>query len=113
MAAKIKVGVVGYGNSAKKFHLPFIQAVSDLEVVAILQRAAAPSDPTTAPPGSHCTVDFPNARHHRTSDAFFADADIDLVVVATSTASHASLGKLALQAGRHGECILNNGCPQL
>jgi predicted dehydrogenase len=103
MAAKIKVGVVGYGNSAKKFHLPFIQAVSDLEVVAILQRAAAPSDPTTAPPGSHCTVDFPNVRHHRTSDAFFADADIDLVVVATSTASHASLGKLALQAGRHGE----------
>ncbi|KAF7515006.1 hypothetical protein G7054_g14814 [Neopestalotiopsis clavispora] len=101
MSAKIKVGVVGYGNSAKKFHLPFIQAVSDLEVVAILQRAAAPSDPTTAPPGSHCTVDFPNVRHHRTSDAFFADADIDLVVVATSTASHASLGKLALQAGRH------------
>ncbi|ETS74670.1 hypothetical protein PFICI_13154 [Pestalotiopsis fici W106-1] len=101
MTARIKVGVVGYGNSAKSFHLPFIQAVPDFELVAILQRSAAPSDPATAPAGSHCTVDFPAIRHHRTSDAFFADANIDLVVVATRNDSHAPLGKLALEAGRH------------
>ncbi|KAI4593357.1 hypothetical protein KJ359_009888 [Pestalotiopsis sp. 9143b] len=101
MTGAIKVGVAGYGNSAKRFHIPFIEGVPDLALIAILQRSAAPSDPATAPPGSHCTVDFPTIRHHRTAEDFFADANIDLVVVATSNPSHAPMAKMALEAGRH------------
>ena len=100
--APIKVGVVGYGFSAKSFHLPFITAIPDYEVVAILQRAAAPSDPASAPPGSHCTVDFPKVKHYRTADDFFADAQIQFVVVATHTDTHASFAKKALLANKHG-----------
>ncbi|KAJ0159615.1 putative oxidoreductase [Colletotrichum tanaceti] len=66
MPASIKVGVVGYGFAAKSFHLPFITANGDYEVIAILQRAEAPSDPSAAPAaGSHCTVDFPDIRQRR------------------------------------------------
>lgn len=101
MTGAIKVGVVGYGNSAKRFHIPFIEGVLDLKLVAILQRSAAPSDPAAASPGSHCTVDFPTVRHHRTADDFFADANIDLVVVATSNSAHGPMAKMALEAGRH------------
>lgn len=108
MTGAVKVGVVGYGNSAKRFHIPFIEGVPDLELVAILQRSAAPSDPAAAPAGSHCTVDFPTIRHHRTADDFFADANIDLVVVATSNSAHAPMAKMALEAGRHG--TFNKGC---
>ncbi|KAK7398542.1 hypothetical protein QQX98_012090 [Neonectria punicea] len=97
----IKVGVVGYGGSAKSFHLPFIRAIPDYEVVAILQRAEAPADPALAPKGSHCTVDFPDIKHHRTADAFFADPEIQFVVVATQTDTHALFAEKALLAGKH------------
>ena len=98
----IKVGVVGYGFAAKSFHLPFITAIPDYEVVAILQRAEAPADPSSAKPGSHCTVDFPKVRHHRTAETFFADKEIQLVVVATHTDTHASFAEQSLMAGKHG-----------
>lgn len=98
----IKVGVVGYGFAAKSFHLPFITAVPDYEVIAILQRAEAPADPASAKPGSHCTVDFPKVRHYRTADEFFADSDIQLVVVATRDDTHILFVEKALLAGKHG-----------
>lgn len=98
----IKVGVVGYGNSAKRFHLPFICAVPDYEVVAILQRAEAPSDPSSAPKGSHCTVDWPKVKHYQTAEDFFGDEDIQFVVVATKDDTHAFFAEQALLAGKHG-----------
>ncbi|KAH6989938.1 hypothetical protein EDB80DRAFT_729255 [Ilyonectria destructans] len=99
--ARIKVGIVGYGFAAKNFHLPFIRAIPDYEVVAILQRAEAPSDPASAPKGSHCTVDFPGIKHYRKAEDFFADAEIGFVVVATHTDTHASFAEQALKAGKH------------
>jgi predicted dehydrogenase len=101
--APIKVGVVGYGNSAKSFHLPFITSIPDYEVIAILQRKEAPADPSSAEKGSHCTVDFPGIRHYRTAEEFFADKDIQFVVVATQHDTHASFAEQALNAGKHGE----------
>lgn len=101
--APIKVGVVGYGNSAKSFHLPFITSIPDYEVVAILQRKEAPADPSSVEKGSHCTVDFPHIRHYRTAEEFFADKDIQFVVVATQHDTHASFAEQALNAGKHGE----------
>jgi predicted dehydrogenase len=101
----IKFGVVGYGNSAKKFHIPFIQAVPEFEIYAILQRAAAPADPGSAPKGSRCTVDHVNAKHYQTAEAFFGDTTIDFVVLATRTDTHAAFAKQALEAGKHGDYV--------
>lgn len=104
--ARIRVGVVGYGNSAKRFHIPFISAVPAYEIVAILQRAEAPTDPSSAIPGSHCTVDYPDVRHHRTAEEFFSDTTIDFVVVATHHDTHAMFAEKALLAGKHGmRCV--------
>lgn len=98
----IKVGIVGYGFAAKSFHIPFISAIPDYQIYAILQRAEAPDDPTSAPAGSHCTVDFPNVKHYRTADEFFADPEIAFVVVATKHDTHALFAEKALLAGKHG-----------
>lgn len=98
----IKVGIVGYGFAAKSFHLPFITALPAYQVVAILQRAAAPANPASAAKGSHCTVDFPTAKHYRTADGFFADPEIAFVVVATQTDTHALFAEKALEAGKNG-----------
>jgi predicted dehydrogenase len=100
--APIKVGVIGYGFAAKSFHIPFISAIPDYEVVVILQRAEAPKDPKSVEKGSHCTVDLPHVTHHRTAEGFFADSNIDLVVVASHADTHASFAEKALNAGKHG-----------
>jgi predicted dehydrogenase len=102
--APINVGIVGYGSSAKIYNLPFITPNPDLNVYAFLQRAAAP-DPKTAAPGLHCTVDFPNAKHYQSADDFFADSNIELVIVCSHPDSHASFAEKALGAGKHGSSL--------
>ncbi|KAL4916521.1 hypothetical protein BDW62DRAFT_105126 [Aspergillus aurantiobrunneus] len=97
----IKVGIVGYGSSAKNFHIPFISAIPEYKITAVLQRAEAPVDISSGIPGSHCTVDLPGVRHYRTPDEFFADPDTVLIVVATHTDTHASFAERALLAGKH------------
>ncbi|EAT91492.1 hypothetical protein HBI56_013670 [Parastagonospora nodorum] len=99
--APIKVGVIGYGFAAKNFHLPFVNALPDYEVVAVLQRAEAPADAGSVAKGTHCTVDFPGVKHHRTADAFFANSDIEFVVVASHADTHVLFAEQALKAGKH------------
>lgn len=98
--APIKVGIVGYGFSTKCFHLPFILPNPELEVYAFLQRAEPPSDPSQVKGWGHCTIDFPQAEHYKTPDEFFADPEIELVVVCTH--SHEEFVEKALRSGKHG-----------
>lgn len=106
----INVGFIGYGFSTKCFHLPFILPNPDLKIHAFLQRSPAPSSSETEK-GKHCTIDYPQAKHYQTADAFFADKDIELVIVCTRHESHAELAERALGAGMHGmshlsQCIM-------
>ena len=105
--APIKVGLVGYGSSVKIFHLPFILLNPDLEVHAFLQRAEAPKDKSKVESGKHCTVDYPYAKHYRTAEDLFGDAEIELVIVCTGHDSHAGLAEQALLAGKHGTTIVS------
>ena len=103
MPTPIKVGIIGYGSSVRYFHMPYLLPNPDLEIYAFLQRAEAPKDPATAEPWTHCTVDFPKAKHHRMSETFFSDPEIELVIVCTQQASHAEFAEKALRAEKHGE----------
>jgi len=98
----INVGFLGYGFSTKSFHLPFILPNPDLKVYAFLQRSPAPSTRSGIEPGNHCTVDYPDAKHYQTADDFFADSNIDLVIVCTHHDTHAEFAERALLAGKHG-----------
>ncbi|KAJ9150626.1 Scyllo-inositol 2-dehydrogenase (NADP(+)) [Coniochaeta hoffmannii] len=97
--APIKIGIIGYGFSAKCFHIPFILPNPDLKVHAFLQRAAAPKDKAAVSGWGHCTVDFPEVKHYRTADDFFADPDIDLVIICTH--AHEEFIERALTTGKH------------
>ncbi|KUJ11377.1 NAD(P)-binding protein [Mollisia scopiformis] len=99
--APLNVGLMGYGFSTKSFHLPFILPNPDLRVYAFLQRAPAPSNASEVEKGKHCTVDFPDAKHYQTSDEFFADPNIDLVIVCTHHDTHAEFAERVLSAGKH------------
>jgi len=92
---------MGYGFSTNCFHLPFILPNPDFKVYAFLQRAEAPSNKSAVESGKHCTVDYPDAKHYRTADDFFADPNIDLVIVCTQHDTHAEFAERALLAGKH------------
>lgn len=109
--APIRVGVIGYGFGTKNFHLPIITSIPDYEVSAILQRAAPPDDPASAPAGTHCTVDYPLVTHYRTADDFFADPRIQLVVVGSRGDTHALFAEQALRAGKHGTARTSSHVP--
>lgn len=94
MASKVfNVGVVGYGLSAKVFHIPFITTTPSLALHSIVQRSPKPDDSAPA--------DYPNLKHYTDSSALIADPEVDVVVVTTPPDNHFDLTKRALEAGKH------------
>ncbi|KID97139.1 NAD(P)-binding domain protein, partial [Metarhizium majus ARSEF 297] len=94
MASKsFNVGVIGYGMSAKIFHIPFIATTPQLKLHSIVQRT--PRDGNSAP------QDHPSARHYTDAKQLLADGEVDVVVVTTPPDTHFALTKAALEAGKH------------
>lgn len=91
--AGIGVGLVGYGLAGRLFHSPYIAAVEGLRIAAI-----ATSDPGR---GAQARADHPAAEVVGTVDELLDRADVEIVVVVTPNRWHASIGKRALEAGRH------------
>jgi scyllo-inositol 2-dehydrogenase (NADP+) len=85
----LKTAVIGYGLSAKTFHLPFIQLQPELQLVAISSRQA------------ELKLDYPQISHYQQAEELIALSDAELVVITSPNDSHYSLAKLALQAGKH------------
>lgn len=94
MASKqYNIGIIGYGLSAKTFHIPFIQAVPDLKLHAVVQRSPKPdNDPEK---------DHPGIKVYRSVEDMLKDSLVDVVLVCTSPESHSELAKAALNAGKH------------
>ncbi|WP_367849175.1 oxidoreductase [Rhodoferax sp. WC2427] len=90
LTAPIRVAVIGYGLAGRVFHAPLIDGVPGLELACIC---------SSKPEAVH--ADWPDVRVVPTPDAAFADPAIDLVVIATSNASHHALARAALLAGKH------------
>lgn len=88
------VGVIGYGFSAKIFHIPFITAVPDFKLYAIVQRSPTPEN--------DAEKDFAGIKSYRSTDELFKDANVDVVVITTPPDGHYALTKAALEAGKHG-----------
>lgn len=86
----LQLALIGYGNAGRIFHAPLIAGVPGLQLACI-----ASSKPDAV------RQDWPGLRVVADSQAVIADAAIDLVVIATSNASHHGLAKAALLAGKH------------
>uniref|UniRef100_A0A8H7N4M1 Oxidoreductase n=1 Tax=Bionectria ochroleuca TaxID=29856 RepID=A0A8H7N4M1_BIOOC len=87
------VGVIGYGLSAKVFHIPFIQLTPQFRLHSIVQRS--PKEGNSAP------ADYPDLKHYNDANALIADPEVDIVVLSTTPDSHFDLTKAALEAGKH------------
>ncbi|KAH8815569.1 hypothetical protein F5884DRAFT_852038 [Xylogone sp. PMI_703] len=87
------VGVIGYGLSAKVFHIPLILVTPSFTLHSIVQRTPKPNDSAAA--------DHPNAKIYSSATDMFADPAIDIIVVTTTPETHFSFTKAALEAGKH------------
>ncbi|KAJ6028137.1 hypothetical protein N7540_003713 [Penicillium herquei] len=97
MTSKIwKVGIVGYGLSAKIFHIPFINALPEYELHAIVQR-----NPGL---GNDAAKENPNVECFHSLEDMLENTMVDLVVISTPTETHYSLTKSALNAQKHVLC---------
>ncbi|KAJ5562426.1 hypothetical protein N7535_003121 [Penicillium sp. DV-2018c] len=97
MASKTyNVGIVGYGFSAKIFHIPFVKEVPELNLYAIVQRTPKPDD--------DAEKDHAGVKSFRTTEEMVQDPAVDLVIITTAPDSHFDLCKLALEAGKHVVC---------
>ncbi|OJJ48209.1 hypothetical protein ASPZODRAFT_61967 [Penicilliopsis zonata CBS 506.65] len=96
MTKSFNVGVVGYGFSAKVFHIPFIQQVSDLKLYAVVQRTPRPDDDPEK--------DHPGIKVYRSAEEMVRDPAVDVVIITTAPDSHFYLVKLALEAKKNVVC---------
>jgi predicted dehydrogenase len=95
MTSKVyNVGIIGYGLSAKIFHIPFISVVPEFKLYAVVQRTPKLNDDVEN--------DYPDAKCYRSVQEMLKDPQIDVVIVTTSPDTHLRLTKLALEAGKHG-----------
>jgi len=94
MAAKTyNVGVIGYGMSAKVFHIPLIQVTPAFKLHSIVQRTPKPDD--------DASKDHPSSKIYHSATEMFADPSIDIIIITTTPDTHFSFTKSALESGKH------------
>ena len=90
MSPTVKVGLVGFGISAKVFHAPFITTVPGYELVSVVERTKNDSQQL-----------YPGVRIVRSIEELLADASIELVVITTPNETHLPYTLQALAAQKH------------
>ncbi|KAL4957485.1 hypothetical protein BDW69DRAFT_156168 [Aspergillus filifer] len=96
MSRTYNIGIIGYGFSAKTFHIPFILDVPSFKLYAINQRSPKPDD--------DAEKDHPGIKSYRSAEELVKDANVDVVVITTAPDLHFELSKLALENGKHVIC---------
>ena len=89
----IRVGVIGAGANTRSRHIPGLQAIEGVQVVAVCNRSEAS--------GRKVADEFGIERVVTDPDAIFNSSDVDAVVVGTWPYRHREFVVRALDAGKH------------
>ncbi|KAJ2720447.1 hypothetical protein GGI07_004593 [Coemansia sp. Benny D115] len=92
-SSPIKVGVVGFGMSARVFHCPLIDSNPNFELTAVVERHGAKSKQK-----------YPQVQVLSSIEELVSLADIQLIVITTPNDTHVPYAKLSMQAGKH--CVV-------
>jgi hypothetical protein len=99
VGAPIATAVIGYGLSARIFHIPFILALPDhFHLHTIVQRNPDAASNST---GVSASNDHPSVTVRTSPESMFADPEVSLVIITTPPDSHFKLASAALRAGKH------------
>jgi len=95
--APMNVAVIGYGLSAKVFHIPFILALPELyKLHGVLQRT--PTEKNNA------ANDHKGIATYHDLGSLLADSAVELVIVTSVPSAHFAQCETILRAGRHVLC---------
>ncbi|MBW8861559.1 MAG: Gfo/Idh/MocA family oxidoreductase, partial [Acidobacteria bacterium] len=86
----IRVALIGYGRAGQTFHTPLIRSTPGLDLAVVV---------SSRPARVH--ADLPQVIVTATPAAVWTDTSVDMVVIATPTATHGELAAAALEAGKH------------
>jgi predicted dehydrogenase len=87
---KIRVGIVGYGISAKVFHVPFLTTSKQYELVSIVERH-----------GNEVAKTLPLVNTVRSLEELLTDDTIELIVITTPNETHFPFSVACLTARKH------------
>ena len=90
----LRIGFIGNGKGANRYHIPFSQVLTDKFCIKTVY-APQLGGPWPVLEGVEYTTDL---------EAMLTDPDIDVVEISTPIATHYALTKQALQAGKHVVC---------
>jgi len=95
ISSTIPVGIVGYSNSSRTFHLPLIQSLPSLfHLEAIQQRSSSTSE--------SCQIKFPGVKKVETVEELISTLPSrSLIIITTTNSTHHPFAKQSLQAGHH------------
>ena len=86
----IRVALIGYGRAGRTFHTPLIQSTPGFDLAVVV---------SSRPAAVH--ADLPQATVIAAAADVWTDTSVDLVVIATPTATHDEFAAAALDAGKH------------
>lgn len=86
----IKVAVIGYGMSAKVFHLPFVNTMPEFQLCAI-----------STSQQQELQQHYPNIEHYADADSLLAESDAELVIITAPNRVHYELASKAIAQGKH------------
>lgn len=92
----LRVGAIGAGANTRARHIPGLQAIEGVEVVAVCNR--------TTESGQRVAAEFGIPRVETDPEALFADPSIDAICIGTWPYRHREYAVRALQAGKHVLC---------
>ncbi|WNJ97279.1 oxidoreductase [Vibrio ruber] len=90
MSQPIKTAVIGYGYSAKTFHIPFLESLPQFQFCAISSRQQAV-----------ITAQYPAVTCYESAERLIEQSDAELVIITAPNDVHFSLAKMALEHGKH------------
>jgi predicted dehydrogenase len=87
---RIRTGVVGYGISAKVFHIPFLRMLGQYDLASIVERK-----------GTEAAKALPDVKVCRSIEEMISDDSLELVVITTPNETHFPFAEKCLLAGKH------------
>src|SRR5438046_10215456 len=92
----LRVGIVGAGANTRLRHIPGLQAIEEVEVVAVCNRSRES--------GQYVASEFGIPRVETDPQVLFDDQAIDAIVIGTWPYRHRDYSVRALEGGKHVLC---------
>ncbi|KAK9233907.1 hypothetical protein V1525DRAFT_440358 [Lipomyces kononenkoae] len=89
-----QVGIVGYGSSARIYHIPFIHASPYFHLYSVVQRQVRPGQ-------ANAVTELPGVKVFDSLDDMIQDENVHLVIITTPPGSHLELATAALKVNKH------------